>query len=591
MHFNEQQQRAIKFKDGACAVIAGAGSGKTTVLVERIKNLVDNENVNESDILTISFTNNTAKELKNKLHKKGFENINVGTFHSICAKILTENGFDLSKEPKEWQIENWLTDYNDKKPNIKDIMDFIGYQKSYMRTYKDNFVSKDSKYSNEQLREFYKKYEMNRVKNKMYTYDDWLIECYKLLKGKNHKYTWKYVLVDEHQDSNLIQNLLIKEWCKLGNIFCIGDFRQSIYGFRGSVPEMFMDFDKQWDNATVINLDVNYRSSKDIVDKANSFIKKYYGNYRYYSDSTPSNKTKANINTYSYESREEEGQEVINKIDELLKNGESPNNIAILYRLNTHSDYVEGELKKRNIPYYISKNSSFFKRTEINAIMSYLRLIENPHDNVAFDNIFKLRNYPINYFSNNLFEDIKSFAGRRNLSLYEAFTLFNYDKNWQIKNVKIFEDNIEKLRLQKDKGIDISKLIDNIKLAFNIEDYIFNKYDDEEEQEDRLNSIETLKSFIRGDNLQSFINYAYSSMNNKKKINNDNCIKLMTIHASKGLEFKHVFIIGIEDGKFPHNKSELIDEARLFYVGITRPKESLYLSQIGTDNEFVNQYI
>lgn len=593
INFNEQQLKAINFKDGACAVIAGAGSGKSTVLVNRIENLVLNHGVKEDDILTITFTHNAADNLKSKLNKMGLKDVNVGTFHSICAKILCCEGFDLSKKPMEWQIENlFMTkEYGSKKPNIDDIMSFISYQKNYMKSYNDTFMPKDSDYTEEELRIFFKNYENYKTKNKMYDFDDWMLECYKILNNNSdHNYHWKYVLVDEHQDSNLVQNLLLHEWCKTNNVFAVFDYRQAIYTFRGGNPDYCMNFDKEWNNATVVNLDTNYRSNKDLVEKANNFIKQYYGNYKYYSDSIANSVHKANIKTEGNLDRKEESDKIVNEIEKLLKEGENPNEIAVLFRLNSHSNYVEAELKKRNISYYISNDSSFFKRTEINGIMSYLRLIDNPHDNCAFENIFKLRNYPIKYFSNEILENVKSFAGRNNLSLYESFTLYKYDKKWQELNVKIFEQNIEKLRLQKDKNISISNLIDNIKMAFNFEEYIQDKYANKEEQEDRLGSIETLKSFVKGNNIQSFINFAYNP-NNKQNKNTKDCVQLMSIHASKGLEFKNVFIIGIQDGKFPHLKSDLIDEARLFYVAVTRPKENLYLSQIYDDNLFVNQYI
>ncbi|BAE47881.1 ATP-dependent helicase [Clostridium botulinum C] len=591
MNFNEQQLKAINFKDGACAVIAGAGSGKTTVLIERVKKLVQEHNVIPSDILIISFTVNTVKELKTKLKNINIEGVNIDTSHGICRRILLSEGIDIDA-PVPWDIENLFNSNYSEKVDVDDILSFISFQKNNMKTYKDEFIFKDSKYEENKLRNYFKQYEDFKIKKNLKDSDDQLLDCYYLLHNKKNKYdhTFKYVLVDESQDNNLVQNLLLHEWCKSGNIFCIGDFRQCIYSFRGSKPDMFMNFDKEWNDATIINLDTNYRSCQDIVNKANNFVRRYYGNYRYYSNSKAYNNSKAHIDINTYMHQQDESNEVVNKIQKLLQEGEKPNEIAVLYRLNSHSHHVEGELRRRKIPYYISNNSSFFKRKEIEGVMSYLRLIDNPYDNSAFENIFKFRNYPIQFFSNKLLQDIKSFAGRNNLSLYEAFTLFKYKENWQEKNMKIFENNIEKLRLQKDKNIDICKLIDNVKLAFNIEEYIECKYSNREDQEDRLNSIETLKSFVKGNNLQGFINYAYNSSNKKKQDNKD-CVKLMTIHSSKGLEFKHVFIIGIEDGKFPHKKSEIIDEARLFYVGVTRPKENLYLSQINQGNKFIEEYV
>lgn len=591
MQFNPQQIEAISHYKGACAVIAGAGSGKSTILIHRIKNLVDIHKVNQSDILAISFTSNTAKELKKKLNDMGYSKINIGTFHATCLKIFSDYNVNITSKQliKEWQLQKCLTNI-DKKANDKDIMSFIGYQKSYMRMPDDVFMEKESIYTEEELRSFYKSYEDYKRKNKLYDMDDWLIECYKLLHNKPNYKGYDYVLVDESQDNNLVQDLILKELCKSKNIFSVGDYRQCLYSFRGSIPEMFMNFSKEWNDATVINLNTNYRSTNNIVNNANSFIKQYYGDYEYYSDSISNNKLDGNINIDTYDGRVEEGIETIDKIDKLLKEGETPSEIAILYRLNSQSGYLEYELKKRDIPYDITNESSFFKRKEVVAIISYLRLVQNPHDDGAFDSIFKLRNYPIVYFSNDVYDKITTYSGKNNLSFYESFISLKYSADWQRKNMEIFKDNINRLQLQLKKKIGIDQLIDNIKKVFKIEDYLKEKYSDEEDLTDRINSTDVIKSFVRGNNLEKFLAYVNDSTVKKKSTNN-NVIKLMTIHASKGLEFKHVFLIGIEDGKFPHKKSNLVDEARLFYVGTTRAKENLYLSQIGENNQFISEYL
>ncbi len=585
MNFNEQQIEAINHYKGACAVIAGAGSGKSSVLLHRIKNLVDQHKVKEQDILAISFTNNTAANLKKKLAEMGYGKVNVGTFHSVCGKILYQNDINVNNLIKEWQIEKCFKDI-DKKANIKDIKSFIGYQKSYMCSYKDEFVAKDSSYSEIELRKFYKAYETFKSKNNMYDLDDWLSECHNLLKKIDTSYD--FILVDEHQDSNLVQNLILKQLCKSGNIFCVFDFRQAIYTFRGGNPEYCMNFKKEWNDASVINLNINYRSNNNIVDKANKFIKQYYGEYEYYTDSISNSTKNGNITIYTYNNREEESTEIIDIIEELLKNNENPEEIAVIYRLNSHSGNVENELRKRKIPYDIANDSSFFKRKEIVAIMSYLRLIQNQHDDEAFENVFNIRNYPLTFFSNDLFSNIKMYSGKNNLSLYEGFISYKYDRSWQKDNVNIFKDNITRLKLQYDKGIGISSLINNINKVFKFDEYLQEKYSDEDDLQDRKTSIETFKTFIKGNSIEKFISYI-ESVSNKKK-NNTNAIKLMTVHACKGLEFKNVFIIGVEDEKFPHAKSPINDEARLFYVGVTRPKENLYLSQIGMDNKFIKEY-
>lgn len=590
--FNEQQKQAIEHHTGSCAVIAGAGSGKSTVLVNRIKNLIDTYKVDQKEILAISFTRNTADELKNKLNKMGYLNVNIGTFHSVCGKILVQEGINITNQNliKDWQKENCFKKI-DEKADVNDIASFISYQKNYLRSYKDEFVYKESSYKEEELRKFYKAYELMKSKEGFYDLDDYLTECYKVLKNNPGKYTYEFVLVDEHQDSNLVQNLLLKELCVSGNMFCVFDFRQAIFSFRGGNTDYCMNFDKWWDNPTVINLDMNYRSTKNVVDKANGFIKKYYGDYKHYSDSIPHNRENGKIEINTYYERESEGKEIADKIETLIQSGEKPSQIVVLYRLNSHSSYVEYELKKRDIEYVIANDSSFFKRKEIAGIISYLRLLQNPHDDSAFETIFKLRNYPLQFFSDKIYGDIKKHAALHNQSYYESLITMRFPNDWQGKNATIFENNINKLRLQKDKSVDLITLIDNVSRAFQIDEYVKNKYSNKEEVDERLQSIQILKTFVKGHNIDSFVAYVYSgnNSNNKKGFKKD-AVKLMSIHASKGLEFKHVFLIGVEDGKFPHEKSDLLDEARLFYVGVTRSKENLYLSQIYEDNQFISEY-
>lgn len=587
--FNSNQSQAIRAYKGAYAIIAGAGSGKSTVLTHRIKTLVNEYNVQEHDILAISFTKNTADDLKSKLNKMGLTNVNIGTFHAICARILAAEGIFLNGQNliKEWQQENLFKSLLE-KPDINDIVSYISYQKNYLKAPTDEFVYKESIYTEEDLRRSYKAYEAYKSKNELYDFDDYLLLAYEVLKKNPGKYTYEFILVDEHQDSNLAQHKILQELCQSGNMFVVFDYRQALYKFRGGNPEYAMNFDKEWDNATVINLDINYRSASNIVHNANRFIKKYYGTYEHYSDAIPHRQDNGEIITTTYPDRETEGEKVVEMIERKLNAGENPNEIAVLYRLNSHSFYVESELKRKGIDYEITNDSSFFKRKEIAGMLGYLRLIHNPFDDAAVEDIFKFRCYPLAYFSNNVLNDIKKHSGKYDMSMYESLTDMKFDKPWQNKNVEIFESGISKLRLQNEKGLSVGKLIDNIVKVFQVDKYIENKYTNEEDKEDRMNSINVLKSFVKGNNLEQFISYVYSS--NTKKKAKKNCVKLMSIHASKGLEFSNTYLVGISDEKFPHSKSDIISECHLLYVGATRSKDNLYISEIGEGNQFMNEY-
>jgi DNA helicase-2/ATP-dependent DNA helicase PcrA len=585
LNFNKQQIEAIEHFKGACAVIAGAGSGKSTVLTNRIHNLVENHNVSQSDILSISFTNNTSKDLQKKLSKLGLVNLTVGTFHKICQIIFYQNNINITTDNliKEWQIKE---PFKGLDLNLKDIMSFIGYQKAYMKSYNDEFEKKESKYDEKSLRKYYKMYEDYKTKNNLYDLDDWLIKCLEILRVNPKNY--EFILVDEHQDTNLVQNLILKELCKSGNIFCVFDFRQAIYTFRGGNPEYCMNFKKIWgENSKVINLDTNYRSDNNIVNKANGFIKQYYGDYEFYSDSIADKNENGMISELFNIDRTDEANNTINRIEELIKLGEDPNEICILYRLNHHSGNVENELRKRKINYDITNDSSFFKIKEVALIINYLKIILDQNESDAFETILKAREYNNLMISNKILKEMNEMSIKTNESLYSIFKKYGNLPDWQRNKFNQYAKIIESLKNKYAKSNNIQQLVDSIVQVFNLEQMITENYKDDGEIEKKLESINILKSFINTDNIGQFLKYIQNAETKKKKRDG---VKLMTIHASKGLEFKHVFLIGIEDGKFPHKKSNLLDEARLFYVAITRPKENLYLSSI-FKSKFIDEYM
>lgn len=587
---NDEQYEAANSFEGAFGVIAAAGSGKSLTLLERVDNLINKHNADERDILVISFTRNTADELKGKLSKLGHDFVNVGTFHSICMRILVKEGIDVSpyKLIKDWQVENCFKEI-DQKVDVKDVKNFISYQKNYMRSYDDEFKVKDSAYTEGELRTFFKAYEDFKKEKGLYDFDDYMLMCLEAMDDSLNDYSFEYVMVDEHQDSNLVQNKLLEKWCQSGNIFVVGDVRQSIYSFRGSEPQYFMDFDKHWKNAKMINLHMNYRSANNIVEQSNHFIRDYYKDYDHYKDAEAFNKEDGRISVKSHVDRSVEAVEVVDEIEDLINQDTPLNEIAVLYRLNKHVSFVEAELKSRGIEYDIANDSSFFKRTEVAAIIAYLRLIHNVHDDSAFTQIFKLRNEPLKFFSNKVFKDIQTYAGNHNMSLYESFITMEFPKHWMKRNSIKFETNVNRLRDQIDKDVSVITLINNIVKTFNIKGFIRDRFSNEDEIEERIESINVLKSFVKNNNLEQFITYVYTSTAKKKK--KENAVRLMSVHKSKGLEFDTVFVIGVEDEQFPHDRAEdPMEEIRLFYVAITRPRWNLYLNEIGKGNKFIKEY-
>lgn len=802
MKLNKQQQEAVDHYEGACTVVASAGSGKSTVLVERIRNLVHNHSEVQTGILAITFTSKTAKELKTRLESRGLSRVNVGTFHAICMRILLREGVDVrGKLVPFYKADNWFKEL-DERPNTEEILSFIGYQKSYMRAPEDEFAFKDSDYSDEELRKFYRVYEDNKESEGLYDFDDYLLIALELLEKNKGKYEFNHVLVDEHQDTNLVQNLILQEVTKGNNIFAVGDPRQCfpedtpisvpnghrkissiregdivrvasgqgeyvdapvsdvikrdyvgtlielttrsgrvisatpehmiflrgvcttsqsksritftmfgekdtsehrvtvnivndsyidarritgddqdrlldniervangqetdvaiiqraslvkgvsgvyellsidnatvgmsvpalidgeivedeivevneiiydgvvydlnidtyrnymandivvhncIYSFRAGNMKYFMNFEDYWEDPKTINMTTNYRSTSNVVEKSNNMIRPYFEGYEHYRDAVAFDESSGEIELKRYSSVAEEAVKVVDMIEEKISQGVPRNEIAVLYRLNKQSVYIENELKRREIDYDVANNSSFFRRREISAIISFLRLIIDPHDENALEEIFRFRTFPLKFFSNRLFHQIRSYSGVNDLSLFEALTMFNYDRAWQRRNALSFEQSINRLRSQHDRGVPVTRLIDNIVKAFGIEQYIDEKYTDIEDANERKESLDTLKLFVKNNNLEQFVDFIYNATT-KKKVRDD-AVRLVTAHSAKGLEWDNVFLIGMVDGDFPHERADVEEEARLFYVAVTRPKKNLYISEIGDGSVFVEQY-
>lgn len=589
MNFNKGQLEAINHNENPCMVVAAAGSGKSTVIVNRIKRLISE---GRGTVIAITFTKNSADDLKKKLEKLGvLENVIVGTFHAVCGRILSLEGLYSYEKLKDYEVENLFNSlYPDERVDMEDVLSFISYQKNYMRNYTDDFVYKESNYTVEELRMFYKAYEEFKTAKGVMDFDDMLVKAYEVLNANKGKYQCDYLLVDESQDSNLIQNKLVDLLCPSRNIMTVGDVKQSIYKFRGAVPQLFMDFDKRYPDAKVVHLDYNYRSKKEIVENANTFIRNYYGDYEHYSDSIAASTERANIDWDVHGDVEEEAEIVLNQIQDYLNEGIEPSEIAVLYRNNTQAQFLENELKFANIDYHIDKNGSFFQRKEVNIILSMLRLIANNDDNMAYENIVQSRVHYFKFFKKVFMTDVRRMSGMMNVSYLEASDMIHGMKSWERQNILAFKEAVYRLTKQYREGVSLGRIIDNIINILSLESYLYDKYHGDE-LDARLQSVENLKKFIRNNTVDSFLKYIYESNDGKKK-NSEGKVQLMTIHKSKGLEFKKVIVIGIQDNQFPSAKSDDIEEeARLFYVAITRAKDSLYLSQVGMNSLFMRQYL
>lgn len=361
-----------------------------------------------------------------------------------------------------------------------------------------------------------------------------------------------------------------------------------IFSFRGANPELFMNLYNRYDNTKIINMNINYRSDKLIVDRSNYFIRQYYGSYKYYKDAISNSSNDGFIELIKNDCEEDESFEICDKIQTLLGLGHMGKDIAVLYRNNIQSQTLEGELRKRGIHYFIDSDTSFFNRKEIDMVMCILRLIKDNSDNSAYDKIFKYKCLPLNMLKNELLNNIAVISKNENKNFLDSSIEVSTDL-WRRNKLKNFHSYIKRLSAKYLSGANLDTLLNDIINLFSFEEYIKSQHSNDEDRVEKLKSLENLKKIAKGLTLEQLLKLSYEGGNiNKKPSEND--IRLMTAHKSKGLEFKNVIIIGVEQGKFPSDKSSEIEEARLFYVAITRAKNNMIISQIGIHNKFIEQY-
>ena len=586
---NEKQEEAVNFKDGPCLVLAGAGSGKTKVLTERIIKLIDT-GVSPYNILSITFTNKAAKEMKDRISIKlddVSDSIYVGTFHSFGLKVIRENyidlGFDrnisiIDREDMNSIIKKILKelDVDVKLVPIKYVINKISFAKNENLSPEE--YSKFMKgYIDETVIKVYLKYVSVLKSNNSVDFDDLLVLPLKLFKQNNEileKYQnhYKYILVDEYQDTNTVQYELCKVLAnKYKNIFVVGDIDQSIYGWRGANFENILNFEKDYKDSKLIILEENYRSTKNILDAANSVVK--HNVKRKEKNLVSTKDIGEKIKYIRCCSEIDEAKTVVDEIKKIVLSGKKYSDIGILYRTNAQSRVIEEALLKENIPYKVVGSYYFYNRKEIKDLIAYLTLIYNPKDNESLERII---NVPKRKIGNKTIEKIREKANELGISMFEAI---------EDGTALDFKNVILKL-MEESKNVNLSDLIDKIL------EYTGMKSE--------LESIGGIDSEIRLENLQEFKSIAlafeergiYSLEEFLENIalvsdfgqykDTEDCVNVMTLHSAKGLEFDVVFLTGMEENVFPHfrsvdNDDELEEERRLCYVGITRAKEKLYL--------------
>ena len=592
-NLNNKQLEAVKELDGPMLILAGAGSGKTRVLTTKIAFLLDQRDISPVNILAITFTNKAAKEMKERIYnligREAFR-LQISTFHSFGLKLLKENydRLGLDKNFNVLDADDSLTlvkkimknfDLDTTKFNPKAIRNIISNNKNEMVSPEEyhKFVYTDF---DEVAEKVYTEYEKNLRRSSVVDFDDLLILPIRLFDENKdilakYQEQYKYVFIDEYQDTNRPQYILSKMIsAKYKNITVVGDADQAIFTWRGADYKNILNFEKDYPNSKMVVLDENYRSTKKILEAANRVI--VNNKLRKEKDLWTSNDEGENIVYYRAFDEMDESNYVIKEVKKLLDEGISPKEICILYRANAQSRTVEDAFLRNNISYRVVGSFAFYSRKEIKDLVAYLKLINNPKDDVS---LLRIINYPKRGIGLKSIENLELEASNSNKSLFESISS---GKELAFKN--IIEDLI--------KAKETMSLTDFIDLVLN-KSGIKSDLENEKtlEADIRLENLEEFKSITKSveenDGIASLSDFLdelslVSDVNDQKSESNDDKVSLMTIHSVKGLEFDYVFIVGVEEGLFPHINSmesldELEEERRLAYVAITRAKKKLYI--------------
>ncbi len=597
---NKEQKIAVEHKNGPLLVLSGAGTGKTRVLTSRFVYIVKNLNVNFNKIIAVTFTNKAANEIKERVKielKSDIDSPWIGTFHSIFAKFLRKHS-ELVKLKSNFTI----LDIDDQKKLLKQVLEFCkinndtseGIYLNEIQNLKDNKIifnenKKISKFSSlERLDDIYSYYQQRLIEINAVDFGDILLHSYNILSNnldiqKSYKNFIEHILIDEFQDTNLIQYDLIKLILNHEkNLFCVGDDDQSIYAWRGANIENIINFPKEF-NCPVVRLTKNYRSNSSILEAAASIISN--NKNRLGKDLVSFNKKipKQKINLNSFYSQEEESLWISDNISKKFKEN---NSIGILVRLTAQMRSIEDKLIKYALPYEIIGGPRFFERKEIKDILAYLKLANGFHDDLSFERVINLPKRGVGEQSVKLIIDN---ARDKKVSFFESLESLSIENKLPgsliiktrpfIDIIKKTSDLIKKTSLE-DIGIYIIEETGYLKMLENEKNKL-KKIENE-------SRIDNLKEFINAlsefDNLDDFLEHVGLVNENQKKTHS-NSVKLMTLHAAKGLEFDHVYLPGWEEGIFPSSRAleqnslkSLEEERRLAYVGITRAKFDLNLS-------------
>ncbi|SES89825.1 ATP-dependent DNA helicase PcrA [Natronincola peptidivorans] len=603
-HLNDMQRKAVEHTEGSLLILAGAGSGKTRVLTHRIAYLVEEKGIYPYNILAITFTNKAAREMKERLETlmgDNFKDLWVSTFHSCCVRILRsdiekigyqKNFVIYDTADQQTVMKECIKKLNldEKYFNVRAVLGTIGRAKDQLIGPEEFIKTHGSDFKNEKIGELYKLYQKTLKSNNALDFDDLIMKTVELLhedKKVLHYYQnkFKYILVDEFQDTNMAQYTLVSMLAHQHKNLCVvGDDDQSIYGWRGADIQNILGFEKDFPGATVIKLEKNYRSTKNILEAANKVVVNNAGrkDKKLWTDNVDGDI----IQYYKANNEYDEASYIATMVErERREKNRQYTDFAVLYRTNAQSRVLEEALMKEGIPYKIVAGTRFYDRKEIKDILAYLKTIENPIDDVSVKRII---NVPKRGLGQKTIEKIEAFGDQLGISFFEALMDISEIPGTSAKvvnKIKTFTDILMDLR-QRREEITITEMVEelykrtgymealveeksveaNTRIE-NLHEFLSLTVDFDEHAE-----VKTLEEFLARTSLETSMD----------SVEEENAVILMTLHSAKGLEFPVVFMPGMEEGIFPSymalQEQNEEEERRLCYVGITRAMEKLYMS-------------
>lgn len=594
---NKAQQEAAAHIDGAMLILAGAGSGKTKTITTRLAYLIDEVGIPATNTLTLTFTNKAASVMRtralNLLTHNAGQNPLLCTFHKFGLMFLRlyierlgrKNDFVvIDTDDAKKILKNLLND--DEKLSVSTILNHISAYKNELASVEDAFKELDfiqgferEKY--QKIARYYKAYQEMLLRLNFVDFDDLLLLSYNILNAdenfaKEQSEKYHYIMVDEYQDTNELQFQILQKLCTTHeNIAVVGDDDQSIYAWRGAKIENILNFQKQFHNVKLVKLEQNYRSTGLILDAANSLIE--HNKKRLGKTLISTKETGQDIELLQSYDEKDESQKVCVAIKGLLKEGIKPSEIAILYRVNALSRALEEALMKAQLPFKILSGMRFYERAEIKDIIAYLRFLLNHNDDFSLKRII---NKPKRAFGETSFKKLQSKAKELNLPLFETLCTLQGTKFFSAKLDKEMATFTNAI-MQLSQIDDLRLLLDEFEKLIKLKDF----YKDSTDGDERVRNIDEFYANVkeRADkgeiaSINELLNEI--SLQSEQDEVEGECVYLMSIHASKGLEFDAVFIVGLEDGFFPilSEDGDIEEERRLAYVAITRAKKRLFLS-------------